>query len=137
MHDLLEGICKFDMAFLYTKFILNNLFFKGSLLYDLETGLQQFLNVLEFEMLKRFLQFKSIDSDAKCLWVSIKKTKYKPKLVFTLDVYENDLLIFEVIDEIILYNNTLVILSVYVLILILIYNIILIFDDHVFSYEVK
>lgn len=121
MHDLLEGICKFNMAFLYTKFILNNLFFKGSLLCDLETGPQKFLNVLEFEMLKRFLQFKSIDSDAKCLWVYIKGTKYKSKLVFTLDVYENYLLIFEVIEEIILYNNILVILSVYVLILILIY----------------
>lgn len=41
--------------------------------------------------------------------MSIKGTKYKPKLVFTLYVYENDIPTFEVIEGIILDNNTLVI----------------------------
>lgn len=62
--------------------------------------------------------------------MSIKETKYKSKLVFVLDVYENELPIFEVIKDLILYNNTLVIFKCICI------NTV-IFDDHVFSNEVK
>jgi len=109
---------------------LNNLFFKGSLPSHLETGPPNILSDLELEVLKKRLQFNSVESIVKCPWVSIKGTKYKPKLVLTLDLYENDLPIFGIIEDIVLFNDTLVIFKCKRT------NTVM-FDEHVMSYEVK
>jgi hypothetical protein len=109
---------------------LNNLFFKGSLPNNFETGPPKPLSDLELEVLKQFLQFNSVESIVKCPWVLIKGTKYKPKLVLTLDTYENDFPIFGIIEDIFLFNDTLVIFKCK-------RTTTVIFNDHVFSYEVK
>lgn len=109
---------------------LNDLFFKGSLPSHFETGPPNILSDLELEVLKKCLQLNFIRSIVKCPWVSIKGTKYKPKLVLTLDIYENDLPIFGIIEDIVVFNDTLVIFKC-------MRTNTVIFDDHVFSYEVK
>jgi len=109
---------------------LNNLFFKGSLPSYFEAGPPNIPTDLELEVLKKEFQFNSVESIVKCPWVSIKGTKYKPKLVLTLDMYENDLPIFGIIEDIVLFNDTLVIFKCKRI------NTV-IFDNHVFSYEIK
>ncbi|XP_022159932.1 uncharacterized protein LOC111028782 [Myzus persicae] len=109
---------------------LNNLFFKGSLPSHFETGPPNILSDLELEVLKKCLQLNSVKSIVKCPWVSIKGTKYKPKLVLTLDIYENNLPIFGIIEDIVVLNDILIIFKCK-------RTNTVIFDDHVFSYEIK
>lgn len=76
------------------------------------------------------MQINSIDLLIKSPWISIKGTKYKPKMVLTLSIEENELPKFCIIEHIILYDSKYVMYKCLELDTIL-------FDEHLVSYEVK
>lgn len=77
------------------------------------------------------MQIDTIDLLIKSPWISIKGTKYKPKMVLTLSIEENELPKFCIIEDIFLYNNKYVMFECSELDTI-------VFDEHIiFSYEVK
>ncbi|KAF0700218.1 MULE domain-containing protein, partial [Aphis craccivora] len=72
----------------------------------------------------------SLDSLKQCTWICIKGTKYQSKMVLTLDIDENNLPKFGIIDDIYLCNNKIIVfrcLSIKTII----------FYEHYFSYEIK
>lgn len=109
---------------------LNYMFLKGTLNNEIEIGPSILINNIEVEEIKRYMQIDTIDLLIKCPWISVKGTKYKPKTVLTLNIHENELPTFCIIDHIFLYNNKVVMFKCSEL-----YTII--FDEHTFSYEVK
>jgi hypothetical protein len=70
----------------------------------------------------------SLDSLISCSWISIKDTKYQIKMILTLDVNQNSLPEFSIINDVYFYNNTVVVFKCLKL------NID--FDENFCSYEV-
>lgn len=109
---------------------LNNLFIEGSLGNEIESSpSKDLINDADVQDIKKFMEKDSLDLVICCKWVSIKGTKYQIKMVLTLDVNENSLPKFGIIDNIYLYNNKVIMFKCLQL------NTI-IFDDHFCSYEV-
>jgi len=110
---------------------LNDMFLKCTLSNEIVIGPSKFIIETEVEEIRRHnMQIDSIDLLIKSPWISVKSTKYKPKMVLTLNIEENELPTFCIIEQIFLYNNKYVIFKCSKLETIL-------FDEHVYSYEVK
>ncbi|XP_022166134.1 uncharacterized protein LOC111030773, partial [Myzus persicae] len=85
---------------------LNNMFLKGTLSNDIESSpSNKLICDSDVKNIKNFLEIDSFDSLVCCSWISIKGTKYKHKMILTLDINENSLPKFGVIDAIYLCNN--------------------------------
>lgn len=109
---------------------LNYMFLKNTLNDEIELGPSVLINDIEVEEIQKYMQIQSIDLIIKCPWVSVKGTKYKPKTVLTLNIHENELPTFCIIEHIYVYNNEVVLFKCLEL------NTIM-FDEHIYSYEVK
>ncbi|KAE9542466.1 hypothetical protein AGLY_003327 [Aphis glycines] len=59
---------------------LNDMFLKGTLSNEIEIGPSKLINDTELEEIKTNMQIDSIDLLIKSPWISIKGTKYKPKM---------------------------------------------------------
>lgn len=109
---------------------LNDMFLKGTLSNDIEFG--PYNNLIcnsDVKNIKQFLEINSFDSLFCYSRISVKGTKYQHEMVLTLDINENSLPKFGVIDAIYLCNNRVVVFQCCLLSTI-------IFDEHFFSYEV-
>ncbi|CAI6367270.1 unnamed protein product [Macrosiphum euphorbiae] len=107
------------------------MFLKGTLNNEIEIGPSKFITDIEVEEIKSHnMQIDSIDMLIKSPWIMVKGTKYKPKMVLALNIQENELPKFCIIEQIFLYNNKYVIFKCSELETIM-------FDEHIFSYEVK
>uniref|UniRef100_A0A2S2NY01 Uncharacterized protein n=1 Tax=Schizaphis graminum TaxID=13262 RepID=A0A2S2NY01_SCHGA len=83
---------------------LNDMFLKGTLSDEIEIGPSKFIIDIEVEEIKKHnMQIDSIDLLIKSPWILIKGTKYKPKMVLTLNIQENELPKFCIIEQIYLY----------------------------------
>lgn len=110
---------------------LNDMFLKGTLSNEIESGPSN--NLIcdsDVKNIKQFLKIDSFDSLFCYSWISVKGTKYQHKMVLTLDINENSLSKFGLIDAIYHCNNKVVVFQCCLLSTI-------IFDEHIFSYEVK
>jgi len=110
--------------------LLNNLFIKGNLGNTIESGCSKnLISDTDIQNIKRFMVIDSLDSLISCSWISIKGTKYQTGMILTLDVNQNSLPEFGIINDIYFYNNTAVVFKCLKL------NTIG-YDEHFCSYEV-
>lgn len=71
---------------------LNDMFLKGTLSNEIEIGPSKFIIDSEVEEIKRHnMQIDSINLLIKSPWILVKGTKYKPNMVLTLNIEENEL----------------------------------------------
>ncbi|XP_022164877.1 uncharacterized protein LOC111029935, partial [Myzus persicae] len=73
---------------------LNDMFLKGTLSNEIEIGPSKLINDAELEEIKTNMQIDSIDLLINSPWISIKGTKYKPKMCLELDTIVFDEHIF-------------------------------------------
>lgn len=110
---------------------LNNLFLKRTLGDNIESGpSKKIISNTDIKKKKEFMEIDSFESLKQCTWICIKGTKYQSKMVLTLDINENNLPKFGIIDDIyICYNKVIIFqcLSVKTII----------FYEHYFSFEIK
>eukprot|EP00102_Acyrthosiphon_pisum_P012464 XP_008181629.1 PREDICTED: uncharacterized protein LOC103308990 [Acyrthosiphon pisum] len=71
---------------------LNNLFLKGTLGDDIESGpSKKIISNTDIKKIKEFMEIDSFESLKQCTWICIKGIKYQSKMVLTLDIDENNL----------------------------------------------
>lgn len=109
---------------------LNDIFLKGFLNDKIEVGQSKLMNSIEVKEIKKCMQLDSISFLIKCPWITVKGTKYKSKMVLTLNIEENKLPTFCIIEHLFLYNKQVVIFKCSELRTIT-------FDEHIYSYEVN
>jgi len=110
---------------------LNDMFLKGTLSNAIEIGPSKFVIDTEVEEIKKHnIQIDSKNLLIKSPWILVKGTKYKTKMVLICNIEENGLPKCCIIGQIYLYDNKHVIFKCVELETI-------VFDEHIFSYEVK
>ncbi|CAI6369501.1 unnamed protein product [Macrosiphum euphorbiae] len=70
---------------------LNNIFIKGTLSDEIKLGpCTEITDDIDRQAIRNFIQKNSLDSIINCPWISVKGTRYTPKMILTLDICELD-----------------------------------------------
>ncbi|KAE9543676.1 hypothetical protein AGLY_002072 [Aphis glycines] len=110
---------------------LNNIFIKGTLSDEIKLGpCTEITDDIDTQAIRNFIQKNSLNSIINCPWISVKGTRYTPKMILTLDICELDGPNFGMINKIYLCNNELIIFQYFKL------NA-TIFDEHYHLLEVE
>lgn len=125
-----RNICK-TLAIRH-KLQLNDIFIKGSLGDEIEFGPFIEINNVDsiINEINKYIEINSTSSLIKYPWITIKGTKYQPKMVFTLHINENNFPKFGLINNIFVCYDKLVIFQCSQL------NT-TVFDEHFCSFEVS
>lgn len=111
---------------------LNEIFTKGSLCNEIEFGPCIEINDVDNNIneIGQYININSFGTLIKYPWITVKGTKYQPKMVLTLDVFENDYPKFGIIINIFVCNHEFILFQCSQL------NTI-VFNEHLFSFEVS
>lgn len=70
---------------------LNNMFIKGTLSDEIKLGpCSEITDDIDTQAIRNVIQKNSLDSIINCPWISVKGTRYTPKMILTLDICEFD-----------------------------------------------
>jgi len=110
---------------------LNDIFIKGSLGDEIEFGPSIEINNVNsiINEINQYIKINLTKPLVKYPWITVKGTKYQPKMVLTLDIYENNYPKFGLINNIFVCNDKQIIFQCAQL------NT-TVFNEHFFSFEV-